>query len=380
MNELKIHIGEQEILALEKSWIALQHNPNSDFHHFLLVCNLRKEVANPVAFSYWKKGKCCGIVCGRIEDIKLSPSLGYIKLPSLKTKCLSIIHEGVIGEIDDEGAHYLMRAIQNIQCKHGLDLASFYHLSDRHKAIWRALKHAKWTVGAKIPTWNKHRALFLESKQGFIVKRMNSKHRSYVRRKEKNLHHDFDGAISWLWYNQFEKIDIVIEKLEKVAQKTYQRGLGVGFKKNIETCKRYAYFANKNLLRVMLLEIKERPVCFWSGIIYKNVFYATDTGYLPEFEKYSVGLQTLLRTTDALVKEGIEKIDYGLGDADYKARFSDLSWNDANVHIFRKKFKSKLLMRYIKYVNILDRILRKIISKLELFNYLKKKWRIALRA
>jgi hypothetical protein len=50
--------------------------------------------------------------------------------------------------------------------------------------------------------------------------------------------------------------------IEVVAKKTYQRGLGAGFIDNEETRKRLSFFAQKGMLRVMLLDGDEVPISF----------------------------------------------------------------------------------------------------------------------
>ena len=376
---IKVHKGIYEIGKIKNEWMMLQHHPNSDFEHFLLVCSLRSEVIAPVAFSYWKEGRCLGIVCGRIENISLRPAIGYLKLPSFKTKCLTIIHEGILGEIDEEGAFSLLNGIQKMLHEYDLEFVTFYHLPERQEGIWKALRHERLSVGAKQPKWSIHRALTLEGKPGFLLNRMSSKHRSWVRRKEREINEAFSGNISWTWYNKFNSVDHVCKKMESVAVRTYQRGLGAGFIDNFETRKRLELFARKDQLRVMLLEANDEPVSFWYGLVYKNVFHASATGYTPEVEKYEVGTQTLLRTIEALVEEGIEKVDFGLGDASYKARFSDMSWREATVQLFRPNIKSRCLRHYILTVEASDQILRHMASKVGLINFIKKKWRAAIR-
>lgn len=377
--QLKLHVGKDKIMALEEPWRSLQHHPNSDFEHFLLVCSLRSEVVAPLAFSFWKGDRCVGIVCGRIENISLGPTIGYLKLPSFKTKCLTIIHKGILGEIDEEGAYALMNSIKRVLQEYDLDLATFHHLPERFEFIWKALRHERFTMGAKNPKWTIHRALTLESKPGFLLNRMSSKHRSWVRRKEREINESFSGKVSWKWHNKFSTVDDVCEKMETVAARTYQRGLGAGFIDNFETRKRLELFASRDQLRVMLLEVKDDPVSFWYGLVYKNEFHASATNYTPEVEKYEVGTQTLLRTINALIEEGVEKVDFGLGDASYKARFSNISWREATVQLFRDEINSRLLRRYILIFEACDQTLRRTASKIKVSEFLKKKWRSTIR-
>jgi CelD/BcsL family acetyltransferase involved in cellulose biosynthesis len=167
--------------------------------------------------------------------------------------------------------------------------------------------------------------------------------------------------------------------IEVVAKKTYQRGLGAGFIDNEETRKRLSFFAQKGMLRVMLLEGDEVPISFWYGVVYKNVFHAAATGYLPDVAKYEVGTLTLMKTIEELSKEEVLKLDYGLGDASYKERFSDISWREASFQIFAPTMKGKILRNYIALAGLIDRQMRNFVEQTGYVERIKKKWRTLIR-
>lgn len=219
----------------------------------------------------------------------------------------------------------LIHRISELLKDEGLDLATFHHLPEHFDTIWRSLEQANLTVGARNPEWTVHRALILENKRGFLLERMRSKHRTWVRKKEQELSEAFGDDIRWVWHSKFDSVDSICQKMELVAATTYQRGLGVGFLSNYETKKRLELFARRGELRVLILEAKGEPVRFWYGVLYKSVFHAAATGYKPNVEKFEVGTQSLFKTVDALVEEGAKKFDFGLGEAHYKQRFGDVS-------------------------------------------------------
>src|SRR5438067_11200351 len=83
---VRTHIGAQAISQIRSEWERLQHHPNSDFDHCLLVCRLRREVINPWALSVWDGAHCRAIVAGRLEQTRLRPRLGYATLPSVPAR------------------------------------------------------------------------------------------------------------------------------------------------------------------------------------------------------------------------------------------------------------------------------------------------------
>lgn len=376
----KVHYGESAILEVEECWKAFQHHPNSDCEHFLLVCKLRKEVISPWAFSIWKDAKCQAIIAGRIEEIILRPAIGYAELPGIKAKALFLIHEGILGEVDEDGSEALLETLIDLLRSGNIDVVSFHHLSEKQSAIWASLKkRERMAIGVSNPRWSTHHALKLEKKPGFLLEKMRSKHRSWIKRKEKELYEAFKGDVKWVWHSRFSDIGSICEKMETVAKTTYQRGLGAGFIDNHENRQRLLLFASKNQLRVMLLEVEGRPASFWYGVVYNGTFHASATGYLPDMEEHEVGRLTLLKTIDELVREGVEGLDFGLGDAYYKERFSNTSWREATVQIFAPTARGRILKNYIALSGWIDKQLRKLAGRIGRIDRIKKKWRTAIR-
>ena len=109
----------------------------------------------------------------------------------------------------------------------------------------------------------------------------------------------------------FDDIASLCTRLDGVAGRTYQRGLGAGFFDNEEYRQRFALFARRGQLRVELLEIDGIARAFWFGIVYDGVFHSSETGYDPELREYEVGTLMFIRMSDELAREGVSRLDFG---------------------------------------------------------------------
>jgi len=378
--DIRICTEGKEIQKLRNYWEILCHHPNSDLDHFLLVCNLRKDVISPWVFCVNEGDGCKAIIAGRIEETILGPKIGYLKLPGIKVRSLEIINEGVLGQLGKEATDAFCNELLKTFREYRIQIINFNNLSDKQSAIWEALgKLQCLQLGLRNPNWKIHRALFVSKDSELILKKMSSKHRSWIKNREKKLNEALEGNVNWFWQKEFNDLEKIFTKMEAVAKHTYQRGLGAGFVDNEETRQRLSMFAKRGMLRVMLLEGAGKPISFWYGILLKNTFYASATGYLPEMAKYEVGTVTLLKLIKELSQEGVSRLDYGLGDADYKRRFSDESWREATIRIFAKNTKGRMIKNYFMLAEFLDRKLRNIVEKKGAVSRIKKKWRALVK-
>jgi CelD/BcsL family acetyltransferase involved in cellulose biosynthesis len=201
------------------------------------------------------------------------------------------------------------------------------------------------------------------------------KHRTRIRKMERDLESAFPGMISWRWMSQFDDISVLCAQLEELAERTYHRGLGTGFINNEEFRQRFALFADRGQLRMQILEIDGKIRAFWFGFIYQDVFYSAETGYDLDLRDYQIGTQTFIRMVDELAKEGIQKLDFGLGNASYKQRFGDQFLREKTIWLFAPTVKGLALRSMLRLSTILNSAARQILQKLKLTDRLKTSWR-----
>jgi CelD/BcsL family acetyltransferase involved in cellulose biosynthesis len=78
---------------------------------------------------------------------------------------------------------------------------------------------------------------------------------------------------------------------------------------------------------------------------------------------------------DELAREGVRKLDFGIGDALYKQRFGDQSWREETVWLFAPTAKGIVLRSILRLSIMLDSAARRILQRVRLVNRLKTIWR-----
>jgi CelD/BcsL family acetyltransferase involved in cellulose biosynthesis len=364
-----------ELADVRAWWEQRQSHINNDLGQFELVCALRPEVESPFVIVIDKDGAPEALLAGRLERCDFSPSIGYARPVRVRARVLAVIHQGVLGTLTNEAAADAIRYLKSLLHSGVADVVAFHHLSE-DSSLLRALQldRSQW-LSEKSPRWSTHREMLLSAGGGFLDQKLRAKHRSSIRKRQKELDAAFPGKVAWRWMVEFDDIPALSARLEEVAAKTYQRGLGAGFFDNEDYRRRFELFARRKQLRVQVLEIEGKVRAFWFGTVYAGAFHSSETGYDPELRDFEVGTLMFVRLADQLIQEGVRRVDFGLGDAPYKERFGDRSWRETPAWLFAPTPKGVALMLLIKVSFALDTAARRVVDRMGLTDRIKALWR-----
>jgi hypothetical protein len=201
------------------------------------------------------------------------------------------------------------------------------------------------------------------------------KRRYWLNRLPKVLDRDFPQAWSIVRYASVDEAPAFAVAAEQVARITYHRSLGVGFIDNAETRGRLILDAQRGQLRAYLLLIGNQPVAFWYCSEYGRVLHLASTGYDPSHRSYEPGTVLLLRVFQDAIEAGVERVDFGLGDADYKQRFGNEHFLEANFLLFPKTLRGLGLNALLSFLRIANRVAKAGLDRLRLTQRLKTFWR-----
>ena len=377
--DIKLYSSAAELEEVREFWTNNQENPNSDFEHFLLVCQMRTNVLNPCIISLSQAAQCRCLVVARRERVQVQASIGYLRISGIWATAITVVRGGVIGTLDLFGAAQVVGELDRLLRQGYADLVTVNFIREG-EPLWQALSARPAGLLAQHTGSMNHRGLSLQPETGFLLKGMRSKHRYWIKRKERSSRKRFLIECSGAGIAQIADLPALCRQIEQVAQATYQRGLGAGFVDDNETRARLEIFARRSQLRALLLKIDGKPKAFWLGEIYRGVFHSSATGYLPEFRGFEVGTLVFLRMVDELVQEGVNRIDFGLGDAQYKERFGDCVWRESTIKLFAPTMKSFLLAAMLRTSAFVDRTLRKLVGWLGVTDQIKQRWRKHFKA
>lgn len=373
--ELRKYTSIWEIASLRQDWQRLCAHPNADFDQFRLICRLRENVICPYVIALWHDDECRVIIAGRLEETKLKPTIGYWRPLTIDCITISIITGGVLGELQPDYLESITNCLKSDITNRTADRIHIPNLPI-DSPLWETLADSKPSL-RKVTC---HYSARLNGEADQFLCFMKKKHRYNARRSERLLLESFNNRVKWEWI-QVSREDLakVMEKLEVVAKTTYQRALGAGFKKDTEYSERYDLISGQNQLRVLTLEVEQRIVAFWIGQVYANIFHSEATGYSPEVEEFQVGTLMLKRIFDHLNREGVDSIDYGIGEALYKSRFSDCRYQEATLNLYSKKLRGRSARFLNETLTSLHRALSLLLAKQSCFDRIRASWRKKLK-
>lgn len=364
-----------ELESVRIDWEKWQSHPNNDFDQFKMICRLRPEVESPCVPVAERNGQLLTLLAGRLERTQFAPSIGYLKPMKMSARVMAILHQGELGQMDEETAVKLVENLWSMLSSGVADAIEFHYLSQDSPLLKALQLHRPGWFCEKTPRWSVHWEMNLLAEGTFIERKVRAKHRTSIRKKERELESVFPGKVSWRWMSCFDDVPGLSARLEEVAARAYQRGLGSGFMDNEEYRQRLALFASRGQLRVQLLEIDGRIRAFWFGYLYQGVFHLSETGYDPDLSRYEVGTLMFIRLSDELGKEGVRKLDFGIGDAHYKRRFGDRSWQEGTVWLFAPTARGVLLRSTMGLFAAVDKFGRNVIQRIGVMDRLKTGWR-----
>jgi hypothetical protein len=364
------------IQALRSVWEALPTHPNAEIDHYLNVVLSSPSVLRPHVTLVVRNGQPVCLAAARIETFPLKFTFGYRVLFSPVLKSLTVIYGGMSGDLSPENCAVLVREFLRLLAAKEVDLITLTSLGVTSPMYEAATSIPGPLCRDRTAVRNTHWRMTVPESLDAFYKSRSKKHRYWLRRIEQTLEKEFPGAVEYVTYQDPSNLDRLFADVETVAKETYQRGLNAGYKDNQTTRRILTAEAEKGRLRAHVLYLNRRPCAFWIGVRTGSVFHTHYTGYDPKCRQYEVGTILFVRMIKELCAEqGVEHIDFGFGDAGYKARFGDEHWEEATVHIFPRTVYG-VTLKLLRVATSVGYVLSVgLLKRLRLLEKVKKIWR-----
>jgi CelD/BcsL family acetyltransferase involved in cellulose biosynthesis len=92
----------------------------------------------------------------------------------------------------------------------------------------------------------------------------------------------------------------------------------------------------KGWIQLTLFYLKDHPIAYIYGFIYRNKYFDWRTGYDPQFSRLSVGTILLSKNIEHNLKEGLDEYDFLRGDYKSKQTWTSCSRTYMNFRIIRR--------------------------------------------
>jgi len=365
-----------EIEQAREIWTAWQQHPNADIDFYLNIARTSPNFVRPHILVAYRDGLPQAMLVGRIEHREIECKIGYRTVFKPRARVLNFVYGGMLGNLSAEASQSLVEVVTSSLRTEEVDIAHF-NLLRTDQPVYAVARRAAGFLGNPWPALQTHRGTAL-SRNGEDLTSVLPRR---IQRRIKKLISDFPGKVRIHCFRRTVELDRMVEDVEEVAKKTYQRGIGVGFVDDTVTRERLRLEAEKGWLRGHVLYVADRPCAFWIGTLYRGTFHTNFTGYDSDLGKYSPGMFLLMRVIEDLNGHGelVLNIDWGLGDAEYKEILGTCDWQEASVQIFARTFKGLRLNFFVSSCVLANRLVKSALERTELLARIKKLWRTQAR-
>lgn len=374
---VKVFRTVPEIEELRPWWGVWHGNPDADIDLFLSFFRAGSEIVRPHVIVVYRSGIPDAILVGRIDHRPMTFRIGYLNFKP-KANILFFVAGAFKGNPSRENSELLIREVCNSLSRQEADVAYLNLLRIDSDLFKLAKELPGFTRRDHFCTIQPHFITPVPRNSDEFYKSLGPKTRQELRRKQQKLEKEIAGPIRIRCFKEVVEFDEAINSAEQVAQKSYLRGLGVGFDTSAQSKEILRVKAEKGWLRTYILYAAEEPIAFWMGDLIQGTFGGNFTGYDPDIAKYSPGMYLMAKVIEDFcnAKEPeVMRIDFGPGGAPYKASLGKSEGDEATVHIFSRSLKGIELNLLRSLTNGIHQPLKKALERTNLLARIKKTWR-----
>ncbi|WP_157157439.1 GNAT family N-acetyltransferase [Diaminobutyricimonas sp. LJ205] len=312
-----------EVEALRPLWSSLPvSNLDADIDYFLTVVEKHPSVISPYVLSVTPAGREPMLVVARLEKHEFPVTAGYRTLLRLRLRTLVVSFDGIVGATTPEDVATCIGAVHQALRRRDADAVAFQKLEQDGALHEQVLASStKITRVRGLDSVTRWVADVPDSMEAFLARRSTSSRQRIRTDNRKLLKKYGEVRVERLHTGDLE---FMLDELEKVSSKAYQRALGVGGTNTalgralISTCFEHRW------LRAWMLYLDNEPVAFWLGSLHDGVFSIDSPAFDPAYTKDSVGMYAMYAMVEDLCADpSVRVLDFGHGDAEYKRRWSN---------------------------------------------------------
>lgn len=364
----------REVENLRDVWTSWQWEPNSDIDFYLQVLSARPEILRPHVLVLYRDGSPVAMLVGRLVQGQVESRLGYARLFRTAARTLTFIQGGRAGDLSRENSRLLIADVMRSLRTGEADLATFRYARTDSPFYDVVAKFPGTFARDRFPQIQPHWKLELPTKAEELYCKFSSKGRKNLRWQAKKLE-EVSGGVKITCFRMPRDLDRMFHDVEAVARKTYHRGLGVGFVDSAEMRERMQLQAEKGWLRAYVLNLGDVPAAFWIGTMCGRKFFSDFLGYDDRWGKFSPGTFLMTKILEQFCAEGVEEVDFGLGDAPYKQRFGNCWWEEASIDIFAPTLKGLRINALRTPAIFTEQVVKKTLEKTQILPRIKRLWR-----
>ena len=363
----------KDIDSIKKIWEHMAWHPTVDPDVIIAEFEETREKTTPFVMLVRKKNVAAGFLVAMIKTIHVELKLKYYTIFKVRAKVLSILDNGIIGSEDPEIARLMVLGVKTMLKNNCVEI-DYVHFAclNKDSLIRHILKKdvsKRYLIEREYE--QRWRLKLSGSYKNFLMAR-SRKTRYNIKRNEKKLLSAFPSLKIEI-YSPGTTSTHQYDNIISLIQKTYQYRLGLTplAPPNGKILWQRLSFLNR--IAASIVSIEEVPIAFSWAHIYKETGSFGTPGYDPDYRELDVGEFCNLRLIEKLANNRtISILDYGLGYSEYKKRLGSEYELQGHVLLFAPTDKGINLKKRIKFFDMLNKSVTKIIEKMGLKTKIKR--------
>lgn len=175
--------------------------------------------------------------------------------------------------------------------------------------------------------------------------RLKAKNRYKERKKLRDLGSKF-GETKFVCYKSVAQADDFFSAIRLMSDNTWQKQNGLGTVVDSDKFRRiFEIEARLQRLRCYILFVGNKPVAYQFGTVYGSVYHYEYIGYDSDFYKFSPGQLLRLYSFDEMHEEGIDWIDFGHVEFEFKKQ-----WSTESIELPDRSFYNSSTKGFVAYL------------------------------
>jgi CelD/BcsL family acetyltransferase involved in cellulose biosynthesis len=363
----------EEVESIREAWSALPvASPAADLDYHLTVIAHTPGVIRPHVVLLGQEGTPLALAVGRLERARLATKLGYATVLRPSVRSLTVSQGGFV-DGNGEHAEPLLAALVDT-LRDDADVLQLRFLpvdSEAHTLATTApgaLQRQRFSE--PVHRW---RAALPPSFAEYLQAR-SAKTRSNLKRYTRRLEEQFGDRLAFRVFAEPEELDQLVRDTEEISVKTYQHGLGVGFSDAPRDRALLELALSRGWYRGFVLSLDGAPSAYWHGMVYGRTFFTGPTGYDPSHRDLRLGTYVLGKMVERMCGEA-DRLDFGVGDAEYKRHFGDEHVAEEDVLVYAPRAKPVAVNLARSSVLGVSRAGRAVLARSGALDEARRRWR-----
>ncbi len=327
----------EEVESLRDTWETVGvRDIDSDIDYFLTVVRNAPHVVRPHVVLVRRPGQPALMGIARLERLGIPLSIGYRTVLRPQLRAIVVTFGGLIGAAGAGDERVLINELGRPLCTGEADMLILRKIDIAGTLRNVVVEGVGWLRRSHAQSATRRWVAPVPGSLDAFLSGRSAKTRQTLRRQDRKLVREYGDGLRLRRFESLHEMTELCRDMEAVASRTYQRGLGAAYSGSPLDLGLIELGLRRRWFRTWMLYFGDLPVAFWSGTTYAGTFATGTPGFDPDYTKDSVGRYTMFRMVEDLcAADDVTWLDFGHGDAEYKASFGTAERMESDVFVVR---------------------------------------------